>query len=192
MQEYAEIAATGNLRETMENIPVRATAQVQMVVQVAFGYLTQHKPELCRIHECLQDFLQGLGYEADSSLEGCTERYCQAYARYYQPFMEQHPFLLGNYLINHVFRVVFPFGQDPKRCFERPQQEYLMLCLEFAVMKALLIGMAARYREHFGVDHVVKLVQSLAKSLEHDRTLGSELNWQGLAQTESMTALLRN
>jgi lysine-N-methylase len=192
LREYAEITATGSLRDAIESLPVRAEAQVQMAVQVAFGYLPQHKPELCRIRECVQEFLEGLGCEADSSLEGCTERYTEAYRRYYQPFMEAHPFLLENYLVNHIFRVVFPFGQDAKRCFDRPQEEYLMLCLEFAVMKGLLIGMAARQGERFGVEHVVKLVQSLAKSLEHDRMLGGMLNWQGLAQPECVAALLKN
>jgi lysine-N-methylase len=192
LREYAEITATGSLRDAIESLPVRPAAQLQMVAQVAFGYLPQHKPELCRIHECVQEFLQGLGCESDSSLEGCTERYSEAYRRYYQPFMESHPFLLENYLVNHIFRVVFPFGQDAKQCFERPHQEYLMLCLEFAVMKGLLIGMAARHGEQFGVEHVVKLAQSLAKSLEHDRSLGGFLNWQGLAKPECVAALLKN
>ncbi|HMK21531.1 MAG TPA: hypothetical protein VK466_04310, partial [Terriglobales bacterium] len=192
LREHAEITASGNLRDAMEGIPVRVAAQVQMVAQVALGYLPRHKPELCPIQECLRDFLQGLGHLSNASLESCTERYTEACNRYYQPFMEKHPWLLENHLVNHLFRVVFPFGQDERQCFERPQQEYLMLCLEFALMKGLLIGMAGRYREGFGVEHVVKLVQSLAKSMEHDRALGGMLNWQGLAQTETVAALLKN
>jgi lysine-N-methylase len=192
LREHAEIAASGSLRDAMDGIPVRAAAQVQMVAQVASGYLPRHKAELCCIRECVQEFLQGLEGESDSSLEACTERYNEAYQSYFQPFMDRHPLLLENYLVNHIFRVVFPFGQDAKQCFDRPQQEYLMLCLEFAVMKGLLIGMAGRHRDQFSVDHVVKLVQSLAKSLEHDRSLGGILNWQGLAKPESVAALLKN
>ncbi|MGC2197581.1 MAG: flagellin lysine-N-methylase [Terriglobales bacterium] len=192
LRAYAEIASSGNLRSAMDGIPVRATAQVQMVVQVAFGYLRQHKPELCRIHDCLQDFLQGVGYHSDSGLESCTREYAEAYARYYQPFMEEHPFLLENYLINHIFRVVFPFGQVPDKSFERPQQEYLLMCLEFAVLKGLLIGMAGHYRESFSAEHVVRLAQSLAKSLEHDPTIGGAINWQGLSDANCVAALLRN
>ena len=190
LREYAEIVASGSLRSAMEAIPVRAGAQVQMVAQVAFGYLPKHKAELCRIHECLQDFLQGVG--ADPSPEACTRRYTQAYEQNYRPFMEAHPFLLENYLVNHIFRVVFPFGQDAKRCFERPQQEFLMLCLEFAVMKGLLIGMAGRYGDGFAVEHVLKLVQCMAKTLEHDRSFGGMLNWQELANSECIAALLKN
>jgi len=68
--------------------------QVQIVVQVAFGYLCQHKGELCRIQECLQDFLDGVGYHTDSGLESCTRRYGDAYREYYEPFLQKHPHLL--------------------------------------------------------------------------------------------------
>ena len=190
LREYAEITASGSLRSAMESIPVRVGAQVQMVAQVAFGYLPMHKPELCRIHECVEDFLQGIG--SDSSLEACTKRYSEAYEQFYRPFMDAHPLLLENYLVNHIFRVVFPFGQDAEQCFERPQQEFLMLCLEFAVMKGLLIGMAGHYGDRFAVEHVVKLVQGLAKTLEHDRSLGGLLNWQELGTSECVAALLKN
>jgi lysine-N-methylase len=191
LREYAEMLAAGTLRSAMDGIPVRAAVQVQMVVDVAFRYLRRHA-RLCRIQECLQDFLRGIGHDSDQSLEACTERYCEAYYRYYEPFMAAQPFLLENYLVNHIFRVVFPFGQDGDHCFERPYQEYLMLCLEFAVMKGLLIGMAGHYREAFANEHVVKLAQCLAKSMEHDPTLGGTLNFKGLAETECVAALLKN
>lgn len=192
LRDCAEIASAGNLRSDMDDIPVRATAQLQMVTEVAFGYLRTHKPELCRIHECLQDFLQGVGYNSNSSLESCTQRYVEAYGRYYRSFMDAHPFLLENYLINHIFRVVFPFGQVPDKSFERPHREYLLMCLEFAVLKGLLIGMARRYQEAFSVEHAVKLAQSLAKSLEHDPTIGGAINWQGLSDANCVAALLKN
>jgi lysine-N-methylase len=187
LRGYAEIASSGSLREAMNGIPVRATAQVQMVAEVAFGYLRQHKPELCRIHECLQDFWQGVGHHSESSVESCTRRYVEAYAGFYRPFMEE-----DNYLINHIFRVVFPFGSDPAKIFERPQQEFVFLCLEFAVLKGLLIGMAGHYREAFSAEHVVKLAQSLAKSLEHDATLGGTINWKGLSDPNCVATLLKN
>ncbi len=192
LRDYAEIASEGKLLAEMDAIPVRTMVQVQMVAQVAFGYLPQHKWELCRIQECLQDFLVGVGYHTDSGLESCTRRYGDAYREYYEPFLQKHPHLLENYLINHIFRVVFPFGQDPEKVFERPEREFLLMCLEFAVLKGLLIGMAGHYRQALNEEHVVKLVQSLAKSFEHDRTLGGVLHWQGLSDVNCVAALLKN
>ena len=192
LHDYSEITSSGKLRTDMANIPVHSEAQVKMVVEVAFGYLRTHKAGLCDIDKCLQDFLHGVGYNVDESLESCTQLYVHAYGEYYDPFMERYPYLLENYLINHIFRVVFPFGQVPEDMFERPQREFLFMCVEFAVLKGLLIGAAGRYRELLSGEHVVKLVQSLAKTFEHDATLGGALNWQGLAEANCVAALLKN
>ena len=64
--------------------------------------------------------------------------------------------------------------------------------LEFAVIKGLLIGMAGHYRESFAVEHVVKLVQTFAKSVEHSPVIRAAINWQGLADANNMAALLKN
>ncbi len=191
LHDYSEIVSSGRLRAELEAIPARAGAQVQMVMEVAFGYLRQHGAGLCRIHECLQDFLEGIGYSSDSSLESCTRRYTEAHTGHYAAFMKKYPYLLENYLINHIFRVVFPFGQVPAEVFERPEKEFLLMCLEFAVLKGLLIGAAGRYREAFSPEHVAKVAQSLAKSFEHDASLGGALNWSGLRDTNCVAALLK-
>jgi lysine-N-methylase len=192
LHDYAEITSSGKLRSAMEEIPIRAHAQLEMVMQVALGYLRQHKPGLCRIHEYLQEFLQGIGYQPEATPEVCTLHYVEAYTHYYRPFMEQNPFLLENYLINHIFRVVFPFGQVPAQSFEHPQREYLQVCLEVAVIKGLLIGIAGHHREAFGTEHVVKLIQALAKAMEHDPRITETINWKTLSDTSCVAALLKN
>ena len=126
------------------------------------------------------------------SFETCTRHYVEAYERYYAPFMERRPFLLENYLINHVIRMGFPFHRDAQGQSIGPHQQFLLMCVEFALIKGLLIGMAGHYREAFAADHVVKLVQVVAKSMEHSGTFIGGLNWHGLADPNSVAALLRN
>lgn len=193
LSQYAEIAAQGSLRASLDGIPVRAGVQLEMLMQVVLNYLRHQDPRLSRIRECLQDFLHGIGYvESAPSVESCTRNYVEAYERYYLPFMERHPFLLENYLINHIFRTRFPFRAKPGGEFEPSHHEFLLLCVEFAVIKGLLIGMAGHYREAFGTEHVVKLVQAVAKSIEHSQLFRGALNWQGLADANSIAALLKN
>jgi lysine-N-methylase len=192
LRDYAEMVCAADLRPVMDGIPIRVTAQVKMVVEVAFGYLRQHKLELCRNPRVPARLLAGCRLRPDAGLESCTDHYINAFANYYQPFMERHPYLLENYLINHIFRVVFPFGQVPEKGFEPPQREFLLMCVEFAVLKGLLIGMAGHCRDEFCVDHVVKLAQCLAKTWEHDATIGGALNWQGLSDSNCVAALLKN
>lgn len=205
LREYAEIAAQGNLRSAMDGIPVRATAQVKMVMEVALRYLCHPELRFSRIRESLVAFLHGTGYfkaqkpnarpsqdTAETQLATYTRSYVESYDRYYQPFMERHPFLLENYLINHIFRTRFPFSDKPCVGTGGPQQEFLLMCIDFAVIKGLLIGIAGRYREAFGTEQVVKLIYSISRSIEHSQTFSKAVNWQGLADSNSMAALLRN
>ena len=192
LHDYAEVTASGKLRGDMDEIPLQASAQVKMLLEVAFGYLQQHQKGLCRIQEHVQDFLQGIGYQPGVQLESCTRNYVEAYTHYYSPLMTENPHLLENYLINHIFRVVFPFGPVPAEVFERPQREWVQLCLEFAVIKGLLIGIAGRFGEAFGSEQVVGVVQALSKSIEHDAEIGRMINWQGLSDAGCIAALLKN
>lgn len=105
--------------------------------------------------------------------------------------MQRHPYLMENYLVNHVFRARFPFskgGSVPSN----PLNEYVFMCLEFSAIKGLLIGMAAHYRETFSLEHFVKLVQSVVKALEHNCFVSRAINWKGLSEPISMAALLKN
>jgi lysine-N-methylase len=191
--KYAEIAAQGGLRSAMDGIPARVSVQVEMLLQVVQQYLVRQDPRLSRINECLQDFLEGTGGDnPETSLDCRTRHYIEGYERYYAPFMEQHPFLLENYLTNYMFAVRFPLRAKLPTEVPRPQNEFLLLCVEFAVIKGLLIGIAGRYREEFAPVHVVKLIQAVAKSIEHSTLFRSGLNWPGLSDANSIAALLKN
>ena len=134
--EYAVVIAEGALRSSMDAIPERPLLQVNMVLAVVRDGLAPTNPLLCSLHECLRDFLEGLQSDSTSNLEVCAERYQEAHLNYYAPFMRKHPFLLENYLINHIFRTGFPFGSDPDNC--RPQREFIWMCVEFALIKGFV------------------------------------------------------
>jgi lysine-N-methylase len=120
-----------------------------------------------------------------------VSRYAEGYAKYYAPFMEHHSYIMENYLVNHIFRSGFPFYSGPKLA-SNPLKEYLFMCLEFSAIKGLLIGAAAHYGEEFSAEHVVKIVQSVVKALEHDCFVRRTINWEGLSDPVSMAALLKN
>jgi lysine-N-methylase len=44
------------------------------------------------------------------------------------------------------------------------------------VIDGLLIGMAGHYREAFGSDHVITLIQSFSKAVEHNPTYLKEMS----------------
>jgi len=102
----------------------------------------------------------------------------EAEARCCRPFFERHPHVLENYLLNYVYRTLFPFGREAS-AHHTPQSvfgEYLLMVMQFVLINGLLIGMAGRYREEFGEAHVVKLVQSFSKAVEHNPSYLKEIN----------------
>jgi lysine-N-methylase len=192
LRDYAEVITEGTLRASMDGIPARTTLQLGAVMELIQRHLDLQiaDPSHIRFRECVQDFLQGIRYDPGSSIESWTSFYAQAHCRYYQPFMEEHPFILENYLINHVFRTHFPFGVNPQGEANDVQTEYLTMSIQYAAIKGLLIGMAGHYGEGFAAAHVVKLVQSFSKAVEHCPEFLEASN-PAMASADGMAVLLK-
>lgn len=192
LKDYAAMTTQGTLRASMDGIPAQTALQLRAVMEVIQRqqnlYLAD--PSHIRFRECVQDFLHGIQYDPHSPAQDCTPFYTDAHNRYYQPFMQEHPFILENYLINCVFRTRFPFGENPQGEADDPQTEYLKMLIQYAAIKGLLIGMAGHYHEAFGARHVVKLVQSFSKVVEHCPEFLEASN-PALASPDGMALLLR-
>jgi lysine-N-methylase len=191
LKVYAEIIVQGKLRAGMDSLPAQSALQLAVVMEIVRSQLEITDVSHIRFRECVKDFLSGIHYDPGAPVESYAPSYTEAYTRYYQPFMQAHPFMLENYLTNHVFRTRFPFGVDTQGNPNDPQTEFLTMCLQYAVIKGLLIGMAGRYGEEFSAEHVVKVVQSFAKAAEHSPKFLDAIN-PDLANADGMALLLKN
>lgn len=144
-----------------------------------------------RYFECFKEFLQGIEYNKDSTEEEIGERYIQAYEEYYRPYMEEREYILENYLVNHVFKNLFPLGEKSRTIFT----EYVMLIIHYALIKMHLIGMAA-FHQGLQDELVLKLIQSFAKTVEHNtvylRQIRELLQKSDLTTMAYMAILIRN
>jgi lysine-N-methylase len=192
LREYAEIIVEGKLRSSMDDIPAQTTLQLRAVLEVIHRHLELqlNDPSHIRFRECVQDFLKGIRYEPSSPIENLIPFYAEAHARHYEPFFQARPLLLENYLVNYVFRTRFPFGVNPQGEPNDPQTEYLLMGIQYAAIKGLLIGMAGHYQEAFTEEHVVKLVQSFSKAVEHCQKFLEAINMD-LANASGMAVLLK-
>ena len=106
--------------------------------------------------------------------------------------------MLENYLLSYVVRQRFPYGDEaPSRATHlSPLMEFTLMALRFAMIKGVLIGMAGHYREGFNSGHVVKLIQSFAKSIEHSAAARAEMvdyiQSRKLDSSEGIAMMLRN
>jgi lysine-N-methylase len=127
-----------------------------------------------RFLECYGEFMNGLGWTGHSTMSDLTARYHEAFRNYYLPFIEHHEHLFENYLLNYMFRTMFPFGwkqQDQKMAIDvRPEamrNAYLLMVAHYAMIRTVLVGMAGLHRENLKIDHAVKLVYSATKVFQH-------------------------
>lgn len=163
IESYKTIIKNGTLKETIQAIPTSYDIQFKLVkymmdMRVQLGVNSQ------AYLECVQDTLDGLSFtEEDSNIEELIQKYKHASESYYLPFITKHEYLLEHYLVNYVYKNLFPFQTTGQNLFD----EFSLFVLHFSMIKLHLIGMTGHYKENFTVDHVVKLIYSFARAIEH-------------------------
>ena len=113
---------------------------------------------------CSEECLAGLDYTgAQPFTETIGNRYNFAFDHLYRPFFRRYGFMLENYLVSYLLHHDFCFHQG-RRLYE----DYIMMVLNFAMLKTYLIGMAAWHRKNFHPDMVTRLIYSFTKVVEPD------------------------
>jgi lysine-N-methylase len=144
-----------------------------------------------RYFECLLEFSTGIGNQEGAVVEDVARTYSHACEKYYEPFMTTHEHILENLLVNFVFRTLFPFNGA-----NQPFNNYVRLAVYYSLVRTFLIGIAGFHKEKFATEHVLKLVQSFAKTIEHNPTyltrLHAALMANGSASMAHMTLLINS
>lgn len=193
---YEELVATHGLKQELDSLDSHPGVQLNTVLQLSDLRLRAGAAE-GRFRECVMEALDGLGHSPHAPAPDYSGRYLQAEQQYFRPLMDQHPCLLENYLLNYVYRTLFPFGRETSAHITPLDiySDYLLLAAQFSIVQGLLIGLAGLYREQFGVDHVVKLVQAFSKAVEHNpgflAQIGEFLRTHNLANPQGMVILLK-
>ncbi|TYP74529.1 flagellin lysine-N-methylase [Paenibacillus methanolicus] len=115
-----------------------------------------------RYVQCLTEVFGGLAYTSSELTDDSLTRYMNGYDRYYAPFMREHGYLLENYAVNGCYQLLLPHLHK-----RDPLIGWLHLTAQFALVEFQLVGMAARLEARFGLDDVVRLIQSFSKTMEH-------------------------
>lgn len=159
IEEFKQTISTGELREPLSEVPVLFDIQMQYLKLLTETIV---KKDNKRYLDCYNEFISGLEYTKNADIEKIVANYNEAFKEYYLPFMNNHEYILENYLVNYVFNSVFPFSKYPS-----VYDEYIMLIIHYALIKFHMIGMA-RYHKGLTEDLAVKLIQSFAKNFEHN------------------------
>jgi len=202
LEGYRDAMSRGLFNESLAQLQPRAVAQLEVIVELIVGRISSDFTS-ARFRECYQDFMRGLEWTPESSLDDIGRRYAKAYSDYYSPFMRQHEYMLEHYLVNYAHSRLFPFGPQEtsqnlsaEKVVNTISKQYMLMAVNYAVVKAVLIGLAGFEKAEFGVPHVIKGVQSCAKTFEHSVAFPAcalkILGEHGLQTCVSMAILLQN
>ena len=173
VQSYRDAVHRKVFDRIVDGHAVQSAAQLGMVLELIVGRIgSDFTPP--RFLECYREFMEGIEWTAQSSMDDIGRRYAAAYAQCYAPFMSLHEYMLEHYLVNYVHRTLFPLGpQESDRDLsvhhiaDSIRTQCLLMIVYFAMTQTVLIGVAAFYQAKFDAGHVIKVIQSSTKTFEH-------------------------
>jgi lysine-N-methylase len=186
---YTVNVERGVYREHLALLPAKNPVQIFLIEQVLDTTLLNVSASR-RYIECLTEFSLGIGNTTGAKAEEVVRRYSEVCEQYYEPFMQRHEYMLEHYLVNLVFKGLFPFNGDGG-LFEN----YVKVVVQYALLRTYLIGLSGYHKEQFDTGHVLKLLQSFSKTIEHNGAYLKALHKQLLANdgaTMAFMALLIN
>jgi len=173
MTHAAAILERGSFDHLSRAYKPDATFQLETVLELVVTRIGSDYTSP-RFLECYRDFMLGLGWTAESTMEELAARYSIASESYFLPFIGSHEHLLENYLVSYIFRTVFPYrSRLPEKQSaidsspESMKHALVLLAVHYAIIRTVLIGMAALHKNSLSADHAVKLVQSYSKAFLH-------------------------
>jgi lysine-N-methylase len=188
IEQYCGTVPGGALRESLASVPVQETIQAKLARELVSERLRQSVSNKTYV-QCLVETLVGLGVTGNTTDEAIGERYREAYQDHYSAYMSEREYILEHYLVNHVFKNLFPLGG------RGPFGEYVMLVIHYALIKMHLIGMAA-FHKGLTDELVIRLIYSFSRVIEHNpiylNRIFRLLSQSGLNNMAYMAILIRN
>jgi lysine-N-methylase len=167
LRNLDELSRSSQVRSEIQDLPNDPRSRLETIFGLT-DLLMEDEPTP-RFQDTFLLFVAGIGIPAGASPRSDVESFLRVEQEYYFPFIESFPFILENYLLNYMFKNLFPYGRSGSDSFT-PQgvfTEYLEMTTQFAWMTGLLIGAAGHHKCAFNVESVVKVIQSFSRSVEH-------------------------
>jgi len=201
VQGYVDAIEHRQFDELLNKCSAQPTAQLITTVELIVSRITSDFTGR-RFLDCYQEFMQGLQWTEDSTLEQIGRRYVDVYAGYYAPFMKRHDSLLERYLVTYVHKNLFPLGrlEINRRCGLHHIKnsiciQYMLMISYYAIIRTILIGLAGFHKLSFGVDQVIKVIQSSTKVFQHSTAFPAKaieiLKRNGIKHAASMAVLVQ-
>lgn len=168
--KYTSMIDNGVFDGMLDNIPTQTTLQMKILKELIDERVYRGVSSK-RYVECLNECLHGIGYIKGVDMKNSGNSYKDNYEKYYYPYMSKKEYILENYLVNYVFENLSPFN-GKRTVFEN----YVIMIIHYSLIKLNLIGMIGYHKEKFCDEHIIKLIQSFAKTVEHNDEFLNHIN----------------
>ncbi|GEM_PF-542630 len=174
ISEYRHFVDTDGFGSFIKSIPDQPAAFLKTLTNL-IEYQIKTSDISKRFTDLFELFKKGLNYSVQNSDESLYATYSETKSKYYMPFMKEKDYIFENYYTNYVFKMLFPFGtqssifkNDVFFVNKNVFTEYVLMALHYAFIKNILVGIAGFYKEQFGMQEVLKLIQVFEKNIVHD------------------------
>lgn len=121
---------------------------------------TQTNIQHNRLRNYNNEALRAFDFES-SDKDAILSKYTKGCNEYYVPFVNEHSYILENYLVNQVFHRLFLFKEGSNIL-----EEYLRLAILFSTVRFYLQGVAV-FEKKMTPEKAVDIIQAFSKSIEH-------------------------
>ncbi|MFN7250069.1 MAG: flagellin lysine-N-methylase [Anaerobacillus sp.] len=136
-----------------------------------------------RYLNCLLEALEGLKYTGSN----LNQESVDIFNYHSSKLTDKYEHILENYLVNYCFKNLFPVTKGLL-------EDYMILIVHYALIKFHLIGLMNRYEDQFNTQHIITLVQSFSRNIEHSYNESSKfidfLKENEITSFESVSVLI--
>jgi len=202
LEAYRDAADRDLFRDALNNHDPQPVAQLEMVLELIVGRIgSDFTPP--RFLACYREFIQGMAWTAESSMDDLGRRYLSIFSRHYAPFMRENEYMLEHYLVTYVHGTLFPLGpQESNRelsahhTAKTIRAQCLLMMTYYSIIQTILIGLAGFHESEFGAGQVIQLIQSFSKTFEHSVTFPERalqvIAHHGVKTCAGLAMLVRN
>ena len=197
---YADAIQHGLFADVLSKCRAQPVTQLEVVLELIVCRISSDFTAR-RFLACYEEFMRGIEWTQESTMEEIGFRYQEAYEQYYAPFMIQHQSIMERHLVNYVYKTLFPFG--PQESHQKlsiqgmgMRAQYMLLIVYYAIMKTVLVGISRLHKSTFNEAHIIKVIQSCSKVFEHSTSYPARameiLAGKGMKTAASVGVLVRS
>lgn len=202
IEQYREAISNGLFEHVLGQLSARPAIRVETVLELIVARISSDFTNR-RFLASYKEFMDGIRWDSNSTMQEICSRYQDAYSSYCAPFLNRHEHIFEHYLINCAYRSLFPLGPQESTYGLRDQNiersihnAFVLMAVHFSILETLLGGIAGYHKETFDTPHVIQAVYTFSRTFEHSLAFPERvfhtLQEKGLNNPEGIAALVRN